>query len=530
MAMTTRGGWERLLYSSARRHLSREGGIGSGGASSFARGNTDGLIAQLLEQKPDPHEQLQLLGDHGIPPTKALPVVHRFYPTVARTDTWQTALAEDEERVRRLTRALQTTATALLSRSGVALVPSALGDEWARDIDVLVAPEVEETVHRALIEAGFLELRPLTQRLGRSPKSISFGAVQGGEVLGVVDLIVERVERHDELGDIFSRSRPDAFGLPRLSPHDLLTRRSARISASRRVRLRDLLEMRRLLESLPGPDLRPDVAVAIRRCASLERMLVGHGPFCDAARGLPRSVRNLELWTRAKATRSAVSRRVSHTVRRHKSVVVGFSGVDGAGKSTQAELLASSLRRLGIPYRVEWSRLGSNGVLIDRLSPLRRRLSRSPEPTTRARARGAPVERVPTRRGLLGWTWTLIVVFDYVLTRRRLRQSRRGEVVIHDRTLLDAIVGVELGYGGSVDLRFHRWLLNALVPQSGLAFYLRLDGRTALTRKSDDFSSSVLDEYVSKYDAAVSQRVDVVTLDATRTAAETHHRVLTSLT
>lgn len=385
-------------------------------------------------------------------------------------------------------------------------------------------PNVAEAGQRALRDAGFLNLSPLMGRLGRSSASVPFGAVATEGVLGVVDLVPSSGDTVSD--DVFSRSRVRAYGLPRLSRLDMLLRRSARITANRRPRLRDLLEMHALLTTTPQANDHDDVAVAIYRCASLERSLVPNGSFQEAAATLPRAARVVDLRHRVKANHSAVSRRISSSVRRPQTLAVGFSGIDGAGKSTQAALLVESLRRLGIPTQIVWSRLGANGVLIDRLTPLRRRLTGVSKPATRALAGGTAVETFATRRGLVGWTWALVVTVDYLLSGRVGRRRQRQHVLVRDRTVLDASVGLELGYGGLIDLRFHKWLLGAGSSGLHIIFYLRLDGRTALARKADDFTHSVLDQYVRSYDTAALNLLGVTTLDAAQPKFEIHRKLL----
>jgi len=489
----------------------------------------DSLIVALLDRGTASDHRLRLLHEHGIPPVAAESAVRRLAGDFAESELWRRALEEDEARAGRLRRALEETSAALAAFEGrVALAPSALGDEWARDVDLILAPDVEASAKRALREAGFIQIDGLLRYLGLStPRQSYFAAVSHHEVLGAVDLLA-RPGWANSLDEVLARS-DRTRALPRLSPFDQLLRRSARIAAGRRPRLRDLLELTVLLEAAPQATPRRAIAAAVRRCANLELGLVGPGPLAQRANQLPRSAWLDEVRSRAGGAGSTAFRRASRGRRRAAGVRVGFSGIDGAGKSTQAALLATALSRVGIPSSVVWSRLGV-GALLERLTPLRQRLlPRTSRSASEDRAAGEAVEVFPTRRGALGWAWALVVALDYGWGLRGSRRAARGQVLVYDRTSLDALVGLDLGYGGLVDLRFHRWVIRATGPRPEATFYLRLEGETALRRKTDMFSLSVLEQYVRAYDAATSRSTGAVTLDANRPTGETHLTVLERL-
>lgn len=500
------------------------------GESSDLQDELDALIAGLLKREADPSRALALLRRHRLPPSGVSSAVQSRVSELARSDAWRQAVEADRNRVDRVARALELTAMALGPlRQRLALAPSALGGEWARDLDVVVAPDALTEAMQSLRRAGFIDLDPLLRRLGRSTRAFSsFAATDESGVLAAVELVV-RGPGLSSIDDVLARARVTRSPLPRLSVGDLLLRRCAKVNAARSPTLRDVLELLALLQAGSSLPLRGDVAVAVRRCAALERRIAGPRQLSAMAAKLPGRSRLGSVSARGHWAYSAARRTLTRTLRRRPVVRIGFSGIDGAGKSTQAELLAGGLLRIGVPAHVHWSRLGSGGTLLTVLAAIRRRLiPDAPHSALVARAAGAPVERLPTRRGILGWTWALVVAFDY-LWFVHVARPRGGEVLVYDRALLDALVGLERGYGGAVNLRLQRWLIRRGVPEPDVTFYLRLETQTALDRKMDVFVSAVLEQYVREYDGVASQLARVTSIDARRPATETHRRVLRRL-
>ncbi len=165
---------------------------------------------------------------------------------------------------------------------------------------------------------------------------------------------------------------------------------------------------------------------------------------------------------------------------RRKGAVVALSGVDCAGKSTQLELLRSALSARGQAVRVCWFRPGYG----PELDALRRQLRRArggalPQPgpsAARARAFGRPG---------VSELWLLLACLDALLQLAiKVRYwSLRGEVVICDRYLEDALIDLELRFpaqmaraGGVV-----RRVLRAC-PRPDAHFLLMLDESAQLTR------------------------------------------------
>jgi hypothetical protein len=132
----------------------------------------------------------------------------------------------------------------------------------------------------------------------------------------------------------------------------------------------------------------------------------------------------------------------------------------------------------------------------------------------RARAAGASPDSHSTRRGALGWSWALVVTVNYVWQARRMVRRVRGSVLVNDRALPDAIVGLKDGYGGAVDVGLHARLLERLAPRPDLTVYMRIAPEVALARKEDIFAGRVIEEHARAYDRLFESRSDTVVMDA----------------
>ncbi|MBX3181897.1 MAG: hypothetical protein KIT72_11450 [Polyangiaceae bacterium] len=158
---------------------------------------------------------------------------------------------------------------------------------------------------------------------------------------------------------------------------------------------------------------------------------------------------------------------------RRKGAVVAFSGVDCAGKSTQLQLLEGALSRRGHVVRVCWFRPGYG----PELDALRRRLRRAKRGVLPQPGPSAERERAFQRPGV-SELWLLVACLDALLQLAiKVRfWSLRGEVVICDRYLEDALIDLELRFPAQM-ARAHgvvRRVLRAC-PRPDAHFLLMLD-------------------------------------------------------
>jgi thymidylate kinase len=128
-------------------------------------------------------------------------------------------------------------------------------------------------------------------------------------------------------------------------------------------------------------------------------------------------------------------------------LLITVSGVDLAGKTTQLDALSRWLAETGTPATLLWHRPGySQGLDMLRAGIRRLRPSALPR-ATNPEARARVFERRSVR---VAWTAAACAdtALQYGLRARSLRQA--GRVVLCDRYLEDAILDLDLRFGGAL--------------------------------------------------------------------------------
>ena len=177
--------------------------------------------------------------------------------------------------------------------------------------------------------------------------------------------------------------------------------------------------------------------------------------------------------------------------------VVSFSGIDGAGKSSQAQWLAEELRNQGTDAVVYWLPLGHHRM---------QRLARTLKGRLRERRAHAASARQQTAKaggdkaGPLPRVWTTAVAIAYGLSYRTfvIRHGRRGRVVIFDRYVLDACAQMRYFYGRERNLGFEKRVLTLLAPRAQ-SYFLDVPAEVALARKREQFDLEQLELQVSLF-------------------------------
>jgi thymidylate kinase len=189
--------------------------------------------------------------------------------------------------------------------------------------------------------------------------------------------------------------------------------------------------------------------------------------------------------------------------------LVSFSGIDGAGKTTQIDALFTWLREAGLRVRLLrfWDDIAVAGGLRATLS---HKLFKSEQ--------GVGIPGKPVRRrdkNVRGWYMNLARSFLYLLDAARLTLVVAGtsredaDVVIFDRYLHDQLVNLELK---SPIARRYAQLLGRVVPQPDLAFLLDADPVAACARKPE-YPLEFLQDCRSSY-LALAESMGMVTIEA----------------
>ena len=195
--------------------------------------------------------------------------------------------------------------------------------------------------------------------------------------------------------------------------------------------------------------------------------------------------------------------------------IIAFSGLDGAGKSTQIRLLGERLEAAGHRTTELWIR-GGYTPGIERLKRIARALlgQKLPPPGPSERRRQA------FRRTAVRWLWIQLAVLDLIwLTSVRVRWLRwRGYVVLCDRYVLDSRIDFQLNFPGEDVSRWRSWrIFEALAPVPDAAFVMVVPVEESLRRsdiKGEPFRDSVealktrLEHYLTAADNADLELID----------------------
>lgn len=166
-----------------------------------------------------------------------------------------------------------------------------------------------------------------------------------------------------------------------------------------------------------------------------------------------------------------------------RGMLMSFSGLDGAGKTTQIELLVSRLKSAGYKPVVIWARGGyTSGV--GALKKLLRQISRNRiiPPSGHSQKREKMLAKPIIRR-----VWLLMAIIDLIwILGVKARWSRwRGKVVICDRYLWDTEVDFKINFPNEHVDRWWLWrMLRCLASKPDLAFALLVPVPESLIRSA----------------------------------------------
>jgi thymidylate kinase len=397
------------------------------------------------------------------------------------------------------------TAATDLAASVARTVDAAAGDRTivlgslppaGRDLDVLARPPARDRIARALCAAGLVR------------KGSDFALFQARTAYGVELLAAEGFVAADALEDLFAQAVP----LPGFE------------ALARPAPAHALLILARLVVDEGG--LLP------KRRARLER-IVAEDPDAwhraGEAASSWRAARALALLERAAASGKPIplgerlrARGARPPARPRRALLVALSGIDGAGKSSQARWLAESLSALGVDVDVVWNDLLGNRAL-DFVAAAPKALLRLAGRRSEGMARydDADVADDPATPSVVTRAWSTIVTFanaaeQQVMASRAFGRGR-GRVIVFDRSPLDLAVRMHVLYRTNAEVQ--RRLIQLAAPRPDVAFLLDIPAEVSLARKNDIWSRAQLVEQTQLY-SQLAPRFGVRRIDGQRPPEE----------
>jgi thymidylate kinase len=359
-----------------------------------------------------------------------------------------------------------------------------------RDLDILARSPQRDRIERALYAAGLVR------------KDSDFALFRACSAYGAELFAAEQFAPQVALEDLFAQALPlGGFrALARPAPaHALLVLArlvvdDGHLQAKRRARLERILAedpqaWQRAREAAPSWH-------ATRALALLERAVVAGKPVPLSERLRALGPRTLPLPRRG--------------------LLVALSGIDGAGKSSQARWLADSLTALGADVEVVWNDLLGNRALDLLATPPKALLRLAGRRGERmARYDDAPPRPDDPTASAARGIWSTVVTLASAVEQRMMatRSVGRGRVIVFDRSPLDLAVRMQVLYRANVEMQ--RRLVQLAAPRPDLAFLLDIPAEVSLARKSDIWSPSQLVEQTTLY-RSLAPRFGVRRLDGQR--------------
>jgi thymidylate kinase len=222
-------------------------------------------------------------------------------------------------------------------------------------------------------------------------------------------------------------------------------------------------------------------------------------------------------------------------------LVVGFSGLDGSGKSSQVKALTMLARQLDVAVVSEWKPLGHNSSIRRIRKAIKRvivaakkwdaeQLDRSKRPGQSLIAGANPALLGGRQNAALTHLWATMVCLASAGHYRMvvLRHAGSGRLIVFDRFALDTMAQLRFFYGAQRGFAFQRALIRMLCPTPMAAWLLDVPGEVALARKPEQYDLAQLkqQENLLREEAA---RLGVTRLDGTRPMAELCQEIATEV-
>jgi len=171
-------------------------------------------------------------------------------------------------------------------------------------------------------------------------------------------------------------------------------------------------------------------------------------------------------------------------------MLITLSGIDGSGKTVQADMLSRAFGECDIEARVVWNRGGSSrltDLIIALVKPFLRR-EKGLDVTSDTRQAKVARKSLWLRQPTLRWGWITLVVLDLLLSywAKVSWLLLWGRVVICDRYAYDALVELAALTRQEVMQSLGVRMLLGLSPRPRLAYLLDVSPSVARERKPDE--------------------------------------------
>jgi len=217
----------------------------------------------------------------------------------------------------------------------------------------------------------------------------------------------------------------------------------------------------------------------------------------DPTRGTTRRLKDLAVHT-ANGTKLRLH------IHSQPRMLITLSGVDGCGKTTQAEMLRSAFNVCHLRADHVWSRGGSAPWLglFTRWSKKRIKADeRMKEATESQQARKVRVRQERFRSPWVRWGWSWMTAMELLLqyTWHVTLPLLKGHVVICDRYVYDALADWAAYFGDKAERRFPAKVLRLLTPRPRIGYCLDVPAEVAQARSSDGLPESFLTAQAAAY-------------------------------
>jgi thymidylate kinase len=174
-----------------------------------------------------------------------------------------------------------------------------------------------------------------------------------------------------------------------------------------------------------------------------------------------------------------------------KGQIIAFSGLDGAGKSTQIQLLMETLEQRGKKPVFLWTRVGYTPFFSACKTFLRKIMMKKLPPPGRSEKREKAFKKVWVRN-----LWLVLSILDLIFVYSvYVRVSKiLGRIIVADRYLWDTWIDLFLGFPETCVDQWIIWkILERVTPKPDLTFLLLIPVEEALIRsrkKNEPFPDS----------------------------------------